>query len=203
MDHNYTYYSPLQQNDVVLILGATHGDFIRERRQEILDRNVFVVNVEPTLEGTQSLSEYIKHNLPYNAAVLSCALSDVPGILTLDVRSNLITSALEQRPETNLRWPRPLLYKTRVLTLCFDGVVKAIGKVDKVFCDIEGSELEVFGTSKLIDTIPYFAIAAYHMRDGVPTHETMRPMFPNHRIIVDGEPSTYNKHEVVFFAIKN
>lgn len=206
IDHNYLYFRPLEQNDVVLILGATHGDFIREYRNEILEKNVFVINVEPTLEGVFHLADYIKRNMPENACVLSCALADNPKIMSMDIRDNLITSTLEDRPETNERWPMRLLYKQKVPVLNLDNIIDMAGfKITKVFADIEGSELEVFMHSETLNTIPYIAIAAYHMRDGKPTHEKLTKHFgefyKEYKIMVTGEPSR-QKHEVVFFAMK-
>lgn len=203
-DHNYTYYSELQPNDVVLVLGATKGDFMKERLHEIRQKNVFVINVEPTLEGIHELSTFIKQHLPENACVVSAAVSDFTGITTMDIRDNLITSTLESRPETNERWPMQLLYKTKVPTVTLDCLLLMFPKIDKVFCDIEGSEIEVFNNLRFTENatrIPYFAIAAYHLRDGEETWKRLSEMFPGYEIKVDGEPS-FHKHEVVFFAIK-
>jgi FkbM family methyltransferase len=202
LDHNYLYYKGLEENDVVLILGATHGDFIREYKNEILQKNVFVINVEPTLEGIASLATYIKSNMPENACVLSCALSNYSTIEPMEIRGNLITSTLENRPETNERWPMPLLYKTKVPVFTLDEVIMMADKVDKIFCDIEGSELEVFGYSNLIKDVPYLAIAAYHLRNNQETHNDLVSMFyQTHKVSVTGEASL-RKNEVVFFAMK-
>lgn len=202
LDHNYLYYRPLEQNDVVLILGATHGDFIREYKNEIIQKNVFVINVEPTLEGIISLSSYIKSNMPENACVLSCALADRPQIMSMDIRDNLITSTLENRPETNERWPMRLLYRQKVPVLTLDEIIRMANfKVNKLFADIEGSELEVIGFSELVHEIPYISIAGYHVRNGIQTWEIMNGWFSGYRTEITDAPSR-NKGEVVFFAMR-
>lgn len=203
MDHNYLHFAPIEQNDVIVVLGATAGDFIKERRSDILEKNAFVVNVEPTLEGVQQLSSYIKSNMPSNACVISCAVSDKREVVNMDIRHNLITSTLESRPETNERWYMPLLYKQVTPVMLLDDIIDIVGgKVDKLFADIEGSELEMISGSKKIFEIPYIAIAAYHLRDGVETHVTMRSIFEDkgYTVSVTGDASTYNKNEVVLFA---
>lgn len=202
LDHNYLYYAPLKENDVVVILGATHGDFVREYKNEILAKNITVINVEPTLEGVLHLSNYIKQNMPENACVVSCAIADIPTTLSMDIRDNLITSTLENRPETNERWPMKLLYKQKTLVLTLDNILEAVGKVDKLFMDIEGSEIEVLLPSEKILTVPYVAVAAYHIRNGQPTSSILTTWFEalGYKVDVTGEASTYNKHEVVLFA---
>lgn len=204
LDHNYLYFKPLEQNDVVVILGATHGDFIREYKNEILQKNIFVVNVEPTLEGVFHLSDYIKRNMPENACVLSFALSNKPSVTCMDIRDNLITSTLETRPETNERWPMRLLYKQKTPVLHINSILQMLDyKVDKIFADIEGSELEVLKPSQLACDVPYISIAAYHVRDGKQTWELLKPQFEEEGYsITITDNCSRNKGEVVLFAMK-
>lgn len=201
-DHNYLYFDDIQDNDVILILGATKGDFMRETVHKILEKRAFIINVEPTLEGIESLSSFIKRYLPNNATILSCAVSDYIGSSNMEIRDNLITSTLSERPETNQRWPMKLMYNYTVPVLDLDTILNMFPSVTKIFCDIEGSELEVFGGSKLLEKVPYIAVASYHLRDGVPTHEIMKPWFEKlgYFVTVTGDASQHNKHEVVLFA---
>lgn len=203
LDHNYLYFEPLIENDVVLILGATNGDFIKEHKHEILQKNVFVINVEPTLEGVFHLSDYIKRNMPENASVISCAVSSLRGTMLMDIRENLITSTLENRPETNQRWPMPLLYRQKTTVLSLDDILQT-ANVTKLFADIEGSEIDAVGGSSLIYNVPYIAIASYHIVDGEPTHIRLNKWLNRtHKVSVTGEASNFRKEEVVLFAQRN
>ena len=58
---------------------------------------------------------------------------------------------------------RTLQHGDVVLTVTLDYLLSMI-PVNCVFADIEGAELEVFESSKLIHDVDYFAIAAYHIR---------------------------------------
>lgn len=202
LDHNYLFYKPIEENDRILILGATGGDFIKEHRREIISKNAFVVNVEPMLDGIIELAKFIRVAMPNNACILSCATSNYHTIETMDIRDNLITSTLQSRPETNMRWPMPLLYQAKVPVLTLDTIILMCDKVDKIFCDIEGSEIETFAHSGLVGDVPYVAIAAYHMRDGEPTHVALTNIFKNtHSISITGQAS-FRQEEQVFFATK-
>lgn len=201
-DHNYLYFDDIQENDVILVLGATKGDFMHETVHKIIEKHAFVINVEPTLDGVEALASFIKRHLPNNATVLSCAVSNYIGNSAMEIRDNLITSTLSERQETNKRWPMKLLYTYTAPVLNLDTIIEMFPNITKIFCDIEGSELEVFGSSKLLTNVPYIAIASYHIRDGVPTHETMLPWFERlgYSTTVTGDASFHNKDEVVLFA---
>jgi FkbM family methyltransferase len=201
MDHDYTYLEPLKQGDVILILGATGGDFILSKYREIIHKNVFVINVEPTNEGIAKLSQVILTKTPQNACILSTAVSDTIGNSVMTIRDNLITSTLESRNETNDRWPMKLLYTNLVPVLTLDTILDMFPNITKVFCDIEGSELEVFGASKRLQEIPYYAIAAYHLRDGRETWYKLSEIFSGFSVEITGKASRL-ENEVVFFARK-
>lgn len=199
-DHNYLFAGNLNPNDVILVLGAADGDFMLEHAKEILTKNVFVINVEPTLDGVNKLSSVIKTTFPQNACLISCAVSDKSGTEVMEVRDGLITSTISSRPETNQRWPRDLLYRHVVPVLTLDNIITMFPRIDKIFCDVEGSELEVFLDSSFIRVIPYVAIASYHIRDGQPTHIKLSGYFKSlgFSVLVTDKASVRPGEDVLF-----
>jgi FkbM family methyltransferase len=198
-DHNYLYFSKIEEGDRILVLGAAGGDFIQENYREVIEKGALVFCVEPVFDNLQHLISVCKTLAPQNTVVLSCGVSDTHRVEKMEVRDNLITSTLESRFETNQRWPMPLLYKMNAPIVTLDTILSIAGRIDKVFCDIEGSELEVFSTSKRISEIPYFAIASYHLRDGRRTAEQLTRYFPGYHVVITDKVSRL-EGEVVLFA---
>lgn len=160
MDHDYLKYRSLQPGDVVLVLGAFWGDFMMDYRDEILSKGIYVINVEPHQVNAMECSRWIHHNMPSNAVCLNLAVFDRCGI---NVFSNKDVEGTSSIASINNQYDRPVSSCNAVLTVTLDYLLSII-PVNCVFADIEGAELEVFESSKLIHDVDYFAIAAYHIR---------------------------------------
>jgi FkbM family methyltransferase len=160
MDHDYLKYRPLQHGDCVLVLGAFWGDFIREYKDDIINKGVYVINVEPHQYMSIECSKWIHDNMPSNAVCLNLAVFDRCG---LNVFSNKDVEGTSSISSVNNQFNRPVESTNAVLTVTLDYLLSMI-PVNCVFTDIEGAELEVFENSKLIHDVDYFAIAAYHVR---------------------------------------
>lgn len=176
MDHDYHKFRGLHQNDIILVLGAFYGDYIREYKTKIIDKNVFVINVEPHKMMAAECSRWIADNMPGNAVCLNLAVFDKTGINDFD---NKDVEGISSISIINNQFHRPVMYKDRVLTVPLDYLLSIV-PVNCIFCDIEGAEIEVFENSKLVDYVDYIAIAAYHVRDDIdgPTHKRLLKRFP-------------------------
>jgi FkbM family methyltransferase len=198
MDHNYTKYRELKTNDTVLILGAYDGDFIREKKYEILEKNIFVINIEPDIRLCQIGMNFILKEMPLNATFLNIAVSNKTGISVFKNCKNTLISSLA---DINRSWPEDTEFETRILTLKLDDLINMYNP-DCIFCDIEGAELEVFGDSEYFVDVDYIAIAAYHIRNGFPTFVPLRSYFDKRKmliqkIIIDND----NKKEEVLYIV--
>jgi len=201
MDHNYLKYRELKPNDTVLILGAYDGDFIREKKDEIIEKNVFVINVEPDIRLCKDMMEFILKEMPLNATALNIAVSDRTGTAVFENKQNTFISGLKDIPF--MYWTDKALFETKILTIALDDLIKLYDPTC-IFCDIEGAEIEAFTNSAYFAFIPYIAIAAYHIRDGVKTFVRLSEYFSkkilnSHKIIVDVDD--FKKQEEVLYIV--
>lgn len=196
MDHNYLKYRELKNNDIILILGAYDGDFIREKKDEIIEKNVFVINIEPDIRLCRKMMEFIQKEIPLNATALNMAVSDKTGVSIFKNCNNHLTSGLKDIPSI---WPEDTEFETKILMVKLDDLI-SMYNINCIFCDIEGAELEVFGESFLFTEIDYIAIASYHLRDGVKTYINLSSYFkrilsPGRNVQID---SGDNNEEVLY-----
>lgn len=200
MDHNYLKYRELKPNDTILILGAYDGDFIREKKDEILQKNVFVINIEPDIRLCRIMMEFILKEMPVNATALNIALSNRTGISIFQNCHNTLISRLEDIPAS---WPKDTEFETRILTMNLDTVI-GLYEPNCIFCDIEGAELEVFGDSTDFRDVEYIAIAAYHIRNCLKTYIPLSAYLSqnrrkNSKLIIDVDD--LKKQEEVLYII--
>lgn len=198
MDHDYTKYRELKPDDTVLILGAYDGDFIRERKDEILEKNVFVICIEPDIRLCQQGMEFVRKEMPVNATFLNMAVSNKTGISFFQNCNNHLISSLADIPRS---WPEDTAFETRIATIKLDDIINMYNP-DCIFCDIEGAELEVFKDSFYFNQVEYIAIAAYHIRDGEKTYIPLfayfeRHLIPGLNVIID---AGNNNQEVLYIV---
>ena len=206
MDHNYLKYRELKPNDTVLILGAYDGDFIREKKDEIIEKNVFVINIEPDIRLCKDMMEFIQSEMPLNATALNIAVSDRTGTAVFENKQNTLISGLKDIP--SMYWTDKALFETKILTIALDYLIDLYDP-NCIFCDIEGAELEVFGDSTSFYNVEYIAIAAYHIRNNMKTFIFLSAFFSrftknivkmrNRKIIVDVDD--LEKQEEVLYIV--
>lgn len=165
MDHDYLKYRELKQDDVLLILGAYDGDFMREKKDEILDKNIYVINIEPDYRTFKICYDFIQKNLPLNATVLPVAVWKESGIISFSNSTVELASSI-----TGIDGICPVLNQSKILGMSLDDIL-TMYKVTCVFADIEGAELDVFLSTEYFTFryVDYYAIASYHKRNGEPT----------------------------------
>lgn len=190
MEHNYLKYRPLKQNDVILILGACLGEFMQEYKQEILDKNIYVINIEPNIELCAKMLLWIKDNLPLNATALNVAVSSKNEITKFRNNNNFLTSHLEK---TESQFQNESGYDSKILVMTLDDIIDNYD-IDCIFCDIEGSEIKAFKYYEYINI--YLAIASYHIVKGEPTYKKLKSNFEKYgarpNIIIDN-PDEWSK----------
>lgn len=179
IDHDYLALRPMKENDVILIIGAYDGDFMRQYKDEIIDKNVFIINIEPDYRTFKSCLEYANKNLPLNAVVLNIVLSDTTGKKIFDYKNYTQLSCIRGIESV---MPCDTVKSVVVLSLTLDQLLNLF-PVNCIFADIEGAELEVFIPSKKVLDIDYVSIASYHIRDGKPTYLKLLDKFPTSRVL--------------------
>lgn len=191
MDHDYLKYRSLKKDDIVLILGAYDGDFMREKKDEIVEKNVFVINIEPDTRLFRKCFDFVVSELPNNAVVLNMAVYNVNSIVQFHQKHFHQLSTLKH---VQTQWHDITELETNVLTITLDALI-SLYRINCIFCDIEGAELEVFSDSQFMSEVDYIAIAAYHKRDGIETYHTLKEKFDNNifldmkKIIIDVDDS--------------
>lgn len=123
-----------------------------------------VIAIEPQREMAQRLEARMKHLGFHNVTVVNAALFDQ--VSQMDVSKNPTAGFnVFDRPTEG--------EKETVVLRTLDDIVTSLGvkQVHFVKMDIEGAELEALaGAKSMLGSIrPFFAIASYHIRDGVTT----------------------------------
>ena len=182
MDHNYTKYRNLKQKDNILILGAFNGDFIREKAEEILLKNISIINTEPDIRLAKECLEYSQKHLPKHSAVFNIACFNKRGILSFINREASLLSGIEG---INTQWTSNISYKSEVFSYTIQDLILWFNPT-AIYCDIEGAELEVFENFNPFifhaSNLEHIAIASYHEREGVQTVEKLQPYFEQYSV---------------------
>ncbi len=177
LDHDYLKYYTITDKSVLIDLGATNGEFIFINKDTILKTDAFVVNVEPVAEQYSRMADWINHNMPNNAIVLSTGVWKENTCLTLNVTDNVWCNMFEIHGH-DVSAVASTVRSSAAPVITLDTVIEiAGGKIDFLKADIEGAELEVFENCKNLDKIANFAIASYHIRDNVKTYIRLQKFF--------------------------
>jgi len=183
LDHDYLARRGLKENETILILGAYDGDFIKKYKKEIIEKNIFVINIEPDYRTYIECLEYINKYLPLNAVALNMIISDYTGRTMFDLMNYTQLSTMRGVESV---MPCDVVHSNQLLSMSLDDFL-SLYSVDCIFADIEGSELEVFIYSKKVFDVKYIAIASYHIRDGEPTYKKLLEKFPDAIVLEDHE----------------
>jgi len=170
MEHDYLKYRPLQINDKIIVIGACIGDFMKEYKNEIISKNIKVINIEPNMDLCTHLMRWTIDNLPNNSIVLNIAITGKTKLCEFKNRENFLISNIGKSDFDFINY-KPSL----VLSLSLKSLFDILGWVDAILCDIEGSEIDVFQ----FDPRCYCAIAAYHIMNGEPTYKKLSAIFKN------------------------
>lgn len=184
MDHNYFLNFEMQPESTLLVLGALDGDFIREKKQEILKKNITVINVEPNLNSFKDLLNFSNSQMPRNALILNLAFSNKTGFAVFNNKQAPVLSCLNSIKEEKYGDCSGTFEFSKVMTISLDDFL-SLWNVDYIICDIEGAELDVFLNSKKIREVSYYAIAAYHVVDGEETVHKLKNFFDTNNFITD------------------
>lgn len=178
MEHPYLKHYSVKENDIILDLGATQGDFLQEILPQVKEKNAHVFCVEPEPYNISKLSEFIFHNALEHATLIAGVTGSCDGMDAIVVTDQAVLHhnvGVEQQ-----RWG----YKQNGIYQCPSCTLSSLlASTRKPFafvkCDIEGAELETFleGSPLIYSSIDSLAIAAYHVRDGHRTHEKLVPFF--------------------------
>lgn len=190
LDHNYLkYYTPTENNKLV-DLGATLGELGKLVLPQLQATNSLIYCVEPSLWNIERLSKWINESAAGNAVLLGCGVWKEDTSVKLMVSSNFVLHRVEGL-ENNFNSEdvrtdtMPVLSLDTIINICG-------GSIDFVKADIEGAELEVFLNCKNIDKVKNLTIAAYHIRDGKKTLETLIPFFESKGFEVKHECESYD-----------
>lgn len=176
LDHDYIRHYAFKSNTTIVDLGATIGEFARIYESDIRKNHIHLINVEPSPMSFRELQEYyINSGLPYtnlNVGVWKCAtelpftitdnpwcdMFEIDGLTKFHGASDVITGMFKVIPLKEIIniAPTPI------------SLLKA---------DIEGAELEVFMTCPNLRQVENYAIAAYHIMNGLETAATLAPFF--------------------------
>lgn len=165
IDHDYLHARPLMFGDRIVILGAWTGDFMRAYKQEIIDKHIIIYNFEPDLRMAQYCQDFIYKELPHNAVLFTNAVGDKTA-LTMFINK-------EANAENHLisMWKNSSKEEHRHLTfaLTLEHILNMLGRVNCIFCDIEGAEYFIFRDvlKKSLDKVDYLAISTGHKIEGI------------------------------------
>lgn len=177
LDHDYLKYRKIQDEDVILDIGATGGEFAKDFLEDILRTNSQYIAVEPEEYNRKVLKDFLDKNLPLNSSIVDCAISPVDGIINLKISSSyLYHSVYEHALASNFYKEIP------VKSMRLDTLIKYLNRdISILKCDIEGEELEIFSDRSfdLYDKLSYISIAAYHdiSVGGDKTYTILKPLF--------------------------
>jgi len=179
MDHDYLKYKSLEENSIIVILGAYNGDFMREYKDEILAKNIFVVNVEPDIRSYIDCAKFIYDFLPKNAVALPFVIGSYNGIVDFNNANHGMLSTV---PSVSTQWKYETINQTKVVSITLKELMRIcdITKIDYLFCDIEGAELSQFTEGLCYSDykdIEYIAIASYHLVNGEQTYVKLNQYF--------------------------
>lgn len=180
LDHDYLRYYTLKNEDVIIDLGATLGEFARENEGEILRNNVLYVAVEPSYFNIARLSDYLNKRLLKNSILISGGTFDESKIGKLYVSHSHVLHTLSSEVEGYMgqKYDRDSTFPTfqNIVSFTLDDLLDILNRqIAFIKCDIEGGELETFLPCTMFDKIDNMAIAAYHMVNGKETSETLIP----------------------------
>jgi FkbM family methyltransferase len=195
MEHDYLKHYKLCQNDTVLDLGSTEGDFLKENIKEIKEKKIHVICVEPEPKNISVLAKYIYENALENATIIS-------GMAARSVGKDYLSIADFYLLHHNTRiekqkWEYNLVGNYLSPTYDLNYFCRTFGTINFLKCDIEGAEIDVFCYQLMCvhEHIKNIAIACYHVIDGKRTHETLIPFLKlvGYNIITDLHPEADNK----------
>ncbi len=192
LDHDYLKYYELKQNDTIIDLGATNGEFSFINLKTLLEKNCFVVNIEPVNEQYARLALWIVKHMPNNAIVLSTGVWSENTCLTLNVTDNVWCNMFEIHGHDVSSFTG-FVRKHSAPVVTLDTIIEIAGNnVAFLKADIEGAELEAFENSKLLRNVANFAIASYHIRNNEKTHIRLKKFFEEKGYEVIHECIPYN-----------
>ena len=174
LEHNYMKHYQFQQDDMILDFGALTGEFIGYYAADIMAKNIFILCIEPGMHGVRALTHAIDR-VPGHAAILSCCVGKAEGLSRFMVASQPALNAAVWQDQKGMceQCGQQYLREELVPTMSLTSILCIVKKpVNFLKADIEGAELEmILSTSdNVLRLIKNMAIAAYHPRNGSPTH---------------------------------
>jgi FkbM family methyltransferase len=174
---DYCRYYEMQQNDLIIDLGAAVGDFGKSILHKIKQKNAFLVCVEPALWTVNVLSDWINKQLTPNGMLLSTAVWKENGTQKMEITNSYLLNNIAETQHDITRWSGKIIREDTIPVLTLDTILNLFGdrEVALIKSDIEGSELEAFMYCNNLRKIKRMAIGAYHIRDGEPTYIKLLP----------------------------
>ena len=190
MEHAYLDHYEMRENDVLLDLGATQGDFLMDILPMLKQKNAHLFCVEPELYNLSMLASYIAEGAMQHASVISGMSGAKTGMGNLVVTDQALLhhgSLVDKQQWDYIERgvARVPVYRLQTLVdLCG-------GRIDFLKCDIEGGEIATFlGSTWDPCDIRNMAIAAYHVVDGDRTWNRLIPFLRNmgYQVVADLHP---------------
>jgi len=178
LEHDYLKYWKMQDNSVIVDLGATFGDFGIHVRDDLIRTNSKMVNVEPMPFAVQQLSTLMQYDKQVHYSLLAVGVGAECGT---EEFTECDASVLNHLSRIDQKFPNKEVGKFNIPIIDFPTLLDMVGgKIDFIKCDIEGAELEFFVNQKnngLLGRVGSMAIASYHVVDGEATWKTLMPYF--------------------------
>ena len=189
-DHNYLKHYTIKENDKILDLGASLGEFELDNLKELQNKNCNIVCVEPTMWCLDKLVQNMQMNFTLDKfMILSVGTYKYDTNLSFENTTAHVLNCLTKHSEIKDQYGVSS-ENSKVPVISLDTLLSITGEIDFCKCDIEGSELDTFLNCMNIKKIKNLAIAAYHIVDNQETWIKLKYHFDsiNYEVIYEKEP---------------
>lgn len=200
LDHDYNRYYSINQDDIIIDLGATIGEYTIENYDEIINKNAFILMVEPCADAIITMQQWMEKVHFTNGCLLSTGVWPEVCYKELTRTDNIWCNSMQPELKQN---DFPIRYHQKVMALDLDYIIKSFNKrIGLLKADIEGAELDVLINSKCLDLVDNLAIAAYHIVNGEMTHVALEKHLKGlgFNVIVDNTPYNGFPHYEMVYA---
>jgi len=178
MEHEYMRRYSVKENDFIVDLGATQGDFLKELLPQVKAQNAFMLCVEPDPYNVSALSSFIFTNALQYATILYGMSGSKCELGSLVVTDQAVLHHNVKVDKQRWGYVEKGIHKCPIYDLNTILEYSTKGVIDFIKCDIEGGELDTFIGAQVDWTkIKALAIAAYHVVDGERTYKKLSPYF--------------------------
>ena len=189
-DHNYLKYYTLKENDTILDLGASLGEFEQDNLKELQNKKCNIVCVEPTMWCLDKLVQNMQYNFTLDKfMILSVGTYKYNTNLSFENTGLHVLNCLTEHSEIKNQYDVSS-EKSKVPVMTLDTLLNITGEIDFCKCDIEGAELDTFLYCTNIHKIKNLAIAAYHIVNNQETWIQLKKFFESsgYDVIYEKEP---------------